>query len=125
VSLKHKKPRKTGPLFREVRRAATTNWDVIKLATAYWDIATHLETMIDGLTIHNSQRKVDNALITRCVQQARALGRHLQPSNPRAFQTRESTDMLYEQGLSVLRHKTEKFSRQKSRPIDLPDINFY
>jgi hypothetical protein len=124
MSKKGKKPRKTGPIFRDVRRAATTNWDVIKLAATYWDIATHLETMIDGLTLHNSQRKVDNALITRCVQQARALGHHLEPKSPRAFQTKELTDILYEQALSVLRHKAKKLSTQKYQSKDLTHINF-
>jgi hypothetical protein len=97
-----KKPRNTHPKHRPTRRAATTNWDIIKLATFHWDIATHAEQLLDGLVIHNAQQKVHLALISKSKQTARALGYHLEPPNPNAFKTAELTNILYEQGLAKL-----------------------
>ena len=98
-----KKPRKTHPKYRPTRRAATTNWDIIKLATFHWDVATHAEELLEGLVVHNAQQKVHLALISKSKQTARALGFHLEPISPNAFKTAELTNILYEQGLESQR----------------------
>lgn len=117
------KPRRTEPKYRQVRRASTTNWDIIQLAAGYWDVATHLEEMTEGLAIHNNQRRVDGALVIKCKQQARGLGYHLDPPNPKAFSTKELTDILYEQGKTIQKQKADKEARQ-ARLNDLPDVHF-
>ena len=105
-----KKPRKTHPKYRPTRRAATTNWDIIKLATFHWDVATHAEELLEGLVVHNAQQKVHLALISKSKQTARALGYHLEPPNPSAFKTAELTNILFEQGLESQRVKRSKNS---------------
>ena len=110
-----KKPRNTHPKHRPTRRAATTNWDIIKLATFHWDIATNAEQLLDGLVIHNAQQKVHLALISKSKQTARALGYHLEPPNPSAFKTAELTNILYEQGLESKRRVISSATSRVSR----------
>ena len=117
------KPRKTHPKYRPTRRAATENWDIIKLAAFYWDIVTHAEEMLDGIIIHNAQQKVNLALISKCKTQAKALGYHLIPPNPMAFKTAEMTNIIYERALGV---ETAKISKNAHKAASLTtDITFY
>jgi len=117
------KPRKTHPKYRPTRRAATENWDIIKLAAFYWDIATHAEEMLDGIIIHNAQQKVNLALISKCKTQAKALGHHLTPPNPMAFKTADMTNIIYERALCIetakLSQNTQKIARSTA------DVTFY
>jgi hypothetical protein len=117
------KPRKTHPKYRPTRRAATENWDIIKLAAFYWDVVTHAEEMLAGIVIHNAQQKVNLAMISKCKEQAKALGHHLIPPNPVAFKTAEMTNIIYERALGVEMAKASKNAQKTARTT--ADITFY
>lgn len=95
-----KAPRSTDPKDRLVRRAITTNADIIKLAACYWDMVEHMENMLEGIPLHHNQVTVNVNMAYKMRKQAKALGYHLEPANPAAFKTKELTDILYEQAIA-------------------------
>lgn len=105
---KPKTPRRVDPAKRDVRKADTTNLDVVKLARTYWEIADLLEGTLESLTLHNSQRKVNLALMYKCRLQAKSLWYHMDPPRKDCFVSYELTDQMY-------RAVLEEEKRRKSR----------
>jgi hypothetical protein len=98
-SRKPKTPRRVDPAKRDVRKADTTNLDVVKLARTYWEIADLLEGTLENLTLHNSQRKVNLALMYKCRLQAKSLWHHMDPPRKDCFVSYELTDQMYRAAL--------------------------
>ena len=107
---KPKTPRRVDPAKRDVRKADTTNLDIVKLARVYWEMADLLEGTLDDLTLHNSQRKVNLSLMYKCRQQAKSLWHHMEPKRKDCFITYELTDQVYRAALADEKRRISKQS---------------
>lgn len=105
---KPKTPRRVDPAKRDVRKADTTNLDVVKLARTYWEIADLLEGTLENLTLHNSQRKVNLALMYKCRLQAKSLWHHMDPPRKDCFISYELTDQMYRAALEEGKKRLSK-----------------
>ncbi|MBU3580785.1 hypothetical protein ICN19_02000 [Polynucleobacter sp. AP-Capit-er-40B-B4] len=108
---KPKTPRRVDPAKRDVRKADTTNLDVVKLARTYWEIADLLEGTLENLTLHNSQRKVNLALMYKCRLQAKSLWHHMEPPRKDCFVSYELTDQMYR---AALEEEKRRISRESA-----------
>lgn len=100
---------------RQVRRATTTNYDIIKQAMVYWDVAEYMEQALEGIQLHNTQRRINVNIIYKLKELAKSLGHHLDVPNPNAFKTKDLTDKLYEQALDAKRQRDSRQSAQTTR----------
>ncbi|BDT74876.1 hypothetical protein [Polynucleobacter sp. KF022] len=108
---KPKTPRRVDPAKRDVRKADTTNLDVVKLARTYWEMADLLEGTLENLTLHNSQRKVNLALMYKCRLQAKSLWHHMEPPRKDCFVSYELTDQMYR---AALEEEKRRISRESA-----------
>ena len=108
---KAKTPRRVDPAKREVRKADTTNLDIVKLARTYWEIADLLEGALEDLTLHNNQRKVNLALMYKCRLQAKSLWHHMDPPRKDCFVSYELTDQMYR---AALEREKQLISKQSA-----------
>jgi hypothetical protein len=113
-----KTPRQVDPAKREVRKADTTNLDVVKLARVYWEIADLLEGTLEDLTLHNSQRKVNLSLMYKCRLQAKSLWHHMDPPRRDCFVSYELTGQVYRAALEEERRKLSKKSAMTPRSME-------
>jgi len=110
-----KQTRLTSIENRQVRRATTTNYDIIKQAMIYWEAADFMETQLEDVQLHNTQRRVNVNLIYKLKQLAKGLGHHLDAPNPAAFKTKELTDKLFDQAEAARMAKNSKLTAQSPR----------
>lgn len=110
-----KQTRLTSIANRQVRRATTTNYDIIKQAMIYWDVAEFMEQQLEGIQLHNTQRRVNVNLIYKLKELAKGLGYHLVAPNPAAFKTKELTDRLFEQAETARLARVSKVTAQSQR----------
>ncbi|MBU3614463.1 hypothetical protein ICN46_06090 [Polynucleobacter sp. Latsch14-2] len=119
---KPKTPRRVDPAKRDVRKADTTNLDVVKLARTYWEMADLLEGTLENLTLHNSQRKVNLALMYKCRLQAKSLWHHMEPPRKDCFISYELTDQIYRAALEDEKRLKSKQSAAMARSMER--VNF-
>lgn len=110
-----KQTRLTNIANRQVRRATTTNYDIIKQAMIYWDVADYMEQELEGVQLHNTQRRVNVNLIYKLKELAKGLGHHLDVPNPAAFKTKALTDSLFEQAEAARLATLSKLTAQSER----------
>ncbi len=110
-----KQTRLTNIANRQVRRATTTNFDIIKQARIYWDVADYMEQELEGVQLHNTQRRVNVNLIYKLKELAKGLGHHLDVPNPAAFKTKELTDRLFDQAEAAKLARVSKVTAQSRR----------
>jgi len=119
---KPKTPRRVDPAKRDVRKADTTNLDVVKLARTYWELADLLEGTLENLTLHNSQRKVNLALMYKCRLQAKSLWHHMDPPRKDCFISYELTDQMYR---AALEEEKRRISRGAAATPISPEIIYF
>jgi len=110
-----KQTRLTNIANRQVRRATTTNYDIIKQAMIYWEVVDFMESALEGIQLHNTQRRVNVNLIFKLKELAKGLGHHLDMPNPVAFKTKELTDRLFEQAEAARLATVSKLTAQSRR----------
>lgn len=115
---KPKTPRRVDPAKRDVRKAGTTNLDVVKLARTYWEMADLLEGTLESLSLHNSQRKVNLALMYKCRLQAKSLWHHMDPPRKDCFASYELTDQMYRAALEEEKRRISKQAAMTERSTE-------
>ena len=110
-----KQTRLTSIANRQVRRATTTNYDIIKQAMIYWNVAEFMEQQLEAVQLHNTQRRVNVNLIYKLKELAKGLGHHLDVPNPGAFKTKALTDGLFEQAEAARLKRVSKQTAQNQR----------
>ena len=110
-----KQTRLTNIAKRQVRRATTSNYDIIKQARIYWEVADYMEQQLEGIQLHNTQRRVNVNLIYKLKELAKGLGHHLDMPNPAAFKTKELTDRLFDQAETARLATPSKVTAQSQR----------
>jgi hypothetical protein len=81
----------------------------------YWDVAEFMEQQLEGIQLHNTQRRVNINLIYKLKELAKGLGHHLDVPNPAAFKTKELTDRLFEQAEAARLATISKLNAQSQR----------
>ena len=93
-SRKHTKfARNTDPRKRDVVRHDTQLIDIAHTALAWWKVSKLMENVVDTCNLHNSQQKVNRALMHKAATQAKSLD--VSYGRKDCFKTLEQTESIY------------------------------